>query len=135
MVTLSIVPSLTCNTDELVRLAIIEVETVMSSRLIDEAEDQVPLPAPYECLVKEAEDILEKAKEEKDAKDLEEDLNKLLSTSECNVDVYDKDCVTKCHHDIEKDCKDEVDPDEEDEDNCGDLDKKLEKCYKHCYDL
>lgn len=131
LVNISITPSLTCDDDELVGLAIVEVEnSLMSSRLIDEAEDQVPLPAPYECLVEEAEDILKKAKDEKDAKDLEEDLNELLS--ECNVDADDEDCVKKCHHDIEDDCKDEVDPDEEDENDCGDLDKKLEKCYKKC---
>jgi hypothetical protein len=133
LVNISITPSLTCTTDELVGLAIIEVETVMSSRLIDEAEDQVPLPPSYECLVERSEDILKKAKDEKDAKVLEEDLNELLS--ECNVDVDDEDCVEKCHHEIEDDCKDEVDPDEEDENDCGDLDKKLEKCYKKCYGL
>mmetsp|Transcript_28795 Transcript_28795/g.41163 ORF Transcript_28795/g.41163 Transcript_28795/m.41163 type:complete len:322 (-) Transcript_28795:177-1142(-) len=133
LVNISIAPSLTCNTEELVGLAIIEVETVMSSRLNDEAEDQVPLPPSYGCLVERSEDILKKAKNEKDAKDLEEDLNELLS--ECNVDVDDEDCVEKCHHAIEDDCKDEVDPDEEDENDCGDLDKKLEKCYKKCHGL
>ena len=87
----------------------------------------------FECLVDNSEDLLKDVEDSGDANDVEDDLDGLVDT--CNVDAADAICVIDCHDGYKNDCKDEVDPNEEDEDDCEGLHDDLEDCYKDCYDL
>eukprot|EP00985_Skeletonema_marinoi_P027894 scaffold23518_cov225-Skeletonema_marinoi.AAC.9 len=134
----NIVPNLDCSEAELAGKALENLDADAKLLDGDEVDSDDDLPAPYVCLVQESEDILKDAKNEKDAEDLEEDLDGLINT--CNVTgIVDGDdvarCASDCHDDIEDDCEDELDPDEEDENDCGGLHNDLKHCYKKCYGL
>mmetsp|Transcript_22481 Transcript_22481/g.38332 ORF Transcript_22481/g.38332 Transcript_22481/m.38332 type:complete len:340 (-) Transcript_22481:143-1162(-) len=135
---INIVPTHDCSEAELAVQALENLDADAKLLDGDEVDSDDDLPAPYVCLVQESEDILKDAKKEKDAEDLEEDLDGLINT--CNVTgIVDGDdvarCASDCHDDIEDDCEDELDPDEEDENDCGGLHNDLKHCYKKCYGL
>lgn len=116
----------TCEAAAAAVKAVEELEAA-ESKTLDVDEDD--LPDSYECLLDESKELLEDAEDDKDADDLEGDLNSLVDT--CNVEETVASCVTDCHDGMKKDCKDELD----DEDDCKGLHNDLKKCYKKCYAL
>mmetsp|Transcript_31568 Transcript_31568/g.47194 ORF Transcript_31568/g.47194 Transcript_31568/m.47194 type:complete len:340 (+) Transcript_31568:115-1134(+) len=140
-IVVNIAPTLDCSEAELAGQALENLDA--NAKLLDGEEDDSDddLPAPYVCLVEESEEILKDAKNERDAEDLEGDLEELINT--CNVTgIVDGDdvasCAIDCHDDIEDDCEEELDPDDDDEEgenDCGGIHNDLKKCYKKCYGL
>lgn len=124
-----------CSVDGLTAQVLQQVDASTSDALmyIDEDEDEdADLPLPFVCLVDESSKVLKSAKKEKG---LENDLNVLISS--CNeAGTAIEACISsKCHGGVEKDCRNELDPEKEGEHDCKGLIKGLKRCYRDCFNL